>query len=108
MGENETRPQLFANVCGEWKPVSLIDATPVLEAAISTADIFREKLLAPITIRAKLPKYFRCRSRKRLTKLLMANKFDRRAAEEIAWFYNNSGCSYHDAWQSIWPGLMYR
>lgn len=108
MGEDETRPQLFANVCGEWKPVTLIDATPVLEAATSSAEISRETLLAPITIRAKLPKYFRCRSRKRLIKLLMANKFSRREAEEAAWIINSTGDSYHDAWQAIWPGLLYK
>ena len=32
MGEDEKRPQLYANVCGEWKPVTPIDVTPVLEA----------------------------------------------------------------------------
>lgn len=108
MGEDEKRPQLYANVCGEWKPVTLIDATPVLEVATWTAQISREALLAPITIRAKLPKYFRCRSRKRLIKLLMANKLSRREAEEAAWTIGNRGESYHDAWQRIWPQLLFK
>lgn len=107
MGEDEKRPQLYANVCGEWRPVTPIDATPVLEAATSSAQISREELLAPITIRAKLPKYFRCRSRKRLIKLLMANKLSRREAEGTAWIICNSGESYHDAWQRIWPQLLF-
>lgn len=59
-------------------------------------------------VRCKLPKYFRCRSRKRLIKLLMANKFSRREAEAAAWIINNTGDCYHDAWQAIWPGLMFR
>lgn len=108
MGEENARPQLFANVCGEWRPVTLIDATPVLEAAASTARTAAELLLAPIQIRAKLPKYFRCRSRKRLIKLLMANKLSRREAEAAAWIINNTGDSYHDAWQAIWPGLLFK
>lgn len=107
MGEDEPRPQLFANVCGEWKPVTPIDATPVLEAATSSAQISREALLAPITIRAKLPKYFRCRSRKRLIKLLMANKLSRREAEGAAWYFHDLGWSYHNAWQRIWPQLLF-
>ena len=108
MGEEEKQPQLYANVCGEWKPVKAIDATPVLESATSSAQISREALLAPITIRARLPKYFRCRSRKRLIKLLMANKFSRREAEGAAWYFHDLGWSYHDAWQAAWPGLMYK
>ena len=106
MGEDEKRPQLYANVCGEWKPVTLIDATPVLETASSWTDA-AELLTAPIRIRGKLPKYFRCRSRKRLIKLLMANKLSRREAEEAAWIINNTGESYHDAWQRIWPQLLF-
>lgn len=108
MGEDENRPQLFANVCGEWKPVTPIDATPVLDAATSYAEISPEALLAPITIRAKLPKYFRCRSRKRLIKLLMANNLSRWEAEGAAWYFHDLGWSYHDAWQAAWPGLMYK
>lgn len=108
MGEEEKQPQLYANVCGEWKPVTLIDATPVLEAAATQAESAAELLLAPIRIRGKLPKYFRCRSRKRLAKLLMANKFSRREAEAAAWSIRNTGESYHDAWQAIWPGLLFK
>ena len=108
MGEEEKQPQLYANVCGEWKPVTPICAMPILEAATSTADYFREAMLAPITIRAKLPKYFRCRSRKRLTKLLMANKFSRDEAERMARMVCGSGLSYRDAWQQIWPQLLYK
>ena len=108
MGEEESGLQLFANVCGEWKPVTPLDATPVLESAVACAEITSVPTIEPITIRAKLPKYFRCRSRKRLIKLLMANKFDRREAQEIAWICQMSGESYHDAWQAIWPGLMFR
>lgn len=107
MGEDETRPQLYANVCGEWRPVTPIDATPVLEASSSWTDA-AELLTAPIRIRGKLPKYFRCRSRKRLIKLLMANKLSRREAEEAAWYFHDLGWSYHDAWQAAWPGLMYK
>ena len=106
MGEDEKRPQLYANVCGEWKPVTPIDTTPVLEAASSWTDA-AELLAAPIRIRGKLPKYFRCRSRKRLIKLLMANKLSWREAEEVAWIINNTGESYHDAWQRIWPQLLF-
>lgn len=108
MGEDEKRPQLFANVCGEWKPVTPIDATPVLEAATSSAEISREALLAPITIRARLPKYFRCRSRKRLTKLLMANKLSRDEAGRIAQQVCSAGLSYQEAWQAIWPQLLFK
>ena len=108
MGEEEKQPQLYANVCGEWKPVTPICAMPILETATSTADYFREAMLAPITIRTKLPKYFRCRSRKRLTKLLMANKLSRREAEEAAWIIHDTGESYHDAWQAIWPSLLFK
>ena len=108
MGEEEKQPQLYANVCGEWKPVTPICAMPILETATSTADYFREAMLAPITIRAKLPKYFRCQSRKRLIKLLMANKFSRREAEGVAWYFHDLGWNYHDAWQAAWPGLLYK
>ena len=108
MGEDEKRPQLFANVCGDWKPVTLIDATPVLEAAATPAESIADLLSAPIRIRFRLPKYFRCRSRKRLIKLLMANKLSRREAEEIAWTIGNRGESYHNAWQRIWPQLLFK
>lgn len=107
MGEKANEMQLFANVCGEWKPLSRIDATPILEAASSPTEIFHDQFLSPITIRCRLPKYFRCRSRKRLIKLLMANKLDRAEAERIAWQVCASRMSYQDAWSQIWPHLIY-
>ena len=107
MGEEEKQPQLYANVCGEWKPVTTICAMPILDAAVSTADYFREAILAPITIRTKLPHYFCCRSRKRLIKLLMANKFSRDEAGRIAQQVCGLGLSYQAAWQQIWPQLLY-
>ena len=67
----------------------------------------RAQLLEPIRIRAGLPKYFRCRSRKRLTKLLMANKFSRDEAERMARQVCSMGLSYREAWRQIWPQLMY-
>lgn len=107
MGEEEKQSQLYANICGEWKPVTPICAMPIIEAASTWMDT-AEILAAPIRIRGKPPKYFRCQSRKRLAKLLMANKLSRREAEEIAWIIHDAGESYHDAWQTIWPGLLFK
>lgn len=61
-----------------------------------------------VTLTAECSKYFRCRSRKRLIKLLMANKFSRREAEGVAWYFHDLGWNYHDAWQAAWPGLLYK
>lgn len=60
----------------------------------------------PVVIKAKLPKYFRCGSRKRLIKLLMANKLSRDEAGRIAQQVCGSGLSYREAWRQIWPQLM--
>ena len=38
----------------------------------------------------------------------MANKLSRREAEETAWIINDTGESYQDAWQAIWPGLLFK
>lgn len=98
--ESKERPQLYANVCGEWKPVPPIDATPSLDAASSWVDVV-EVLAAPPRIRGKLPKYFRCRSRKRLKKLMMANKLSRDEAERIARQVCSAGLSYREAWRQL-------
>ena len=105
MGEDGKRPELFANVCGEWKPVRLIDATPILEAILPGDP--PQWVNAEISIKGKLPKHFRCRSRRRLIKLLMSDKLSRDEAVAIAQMFHNVGISYWDAWTLIWPELMF-
>ena len=58
-------------------------------------------------IETTIAKYFRCRSRKRLIKLLMANKLSRDKAGRIAQQVCESGLSYQAAWQQIWPQLFW-
>ena len=60
-----------------------------------------------VTLTAECSKYFRCRSRKRLIKLLMANKLSRDEAGRIARQVCSSGLSYREAWRQIWPQLMF-
>ena len=60
-----------------------------------------------VTLTAECSKYFRCRSRKRLIKLLMANKLSRDEAGRIARQVCSSGLSYREAWQQIWPQLLF-
>lgn len=57
-------------------------------------------------IEITIAKYFRCRSRKRLIKLLMANKLSRDEAGRIAQKVCGSGLSYQAAWQQIWQQLL--
>lgn len=99
-------PQLLVKVCGEWKPCSMISDTETL-AEVAIAEKFsRELIQKAITFEFRLPKYFRCSSRKRLIKLLMANKIDRDSAERMAWIVCASRMSYQEAWRQIWPQLI--
>lgn len=59
-----------------------------------------------VTLTAECSKYFRCGSRKRLKKLLMANKLSRDEAERMVRQVCGSGLSYREAWRQIWPQLM--
>lgn len=60
-----------------------------------------------VTLTAEYSKYFRCGSRKRLIKLLMANKLSRDEAGRIAQQVRGSGLSYREGWQQIWPQLLF-
>lgn len=104
MGENETpRPMMAAWIGGEWREIKPIDASLILDAAPGPALWPQET----ITLQAKLPKYFRCKSRKRLIKLLMANKMSRDEAVRLAWaVHDECYLSYSAAWVLFWPQLI--
>lgn len=54
--------------------------------------------LHPIEISLKLSKFFRCRSRKRLIKLLMSMRIERNKAALLAKKAHDNGWTYQNAW----------
>jgi len=106
MGEDNKGTRLYACIDGEWHELKLLDASAMAETVTNPPNFV--SLMHEITIRGKLrvPKYFRCRNRKRLKKLLMANKISRDEAERMAREVGSSGQSYSDAWWQIWPQLI--
>ncbi len=105
MGDEEKHGTLMCEIGGEWHEVRPIAATPILEAFLPGDP--PQWVNAEISIKGKLPKHFRCRSRRRLIKLLMSDKFSRDEAAAIAQMFHDCGISYRDAWTLIWPELMF-
>ena len=106
-GEETKEPTLYAYVGGEYHEVKPLYATPLIEAIDTQAEMI-DRLKVEIVGNMKTPKYFRCKSRKRFIKLLMANKFSKREAQwfaVVAWL---AGWTWEEAWWRTWPLLVYR
>lgn len=59
-----------------------------------------------ITVRFKIPKWFRCRSRKRFVKLMMAEGIKRNYAEWLAGVVRSWKIPYKEAWRNYaWQNL---
>lgn len=116
MGENTGLPEIVIGIfpdgsCFTFRPGDLEDYDPT-EYGYARDDPgppgdpglpWDQQFVLETTI----AKYFRCRSRKRLIKLLMANKLSRDKAVRIARQVRGSGLCYREAWQQIWPQLMF-
>lgn len=114
MGENNTLPEVVIAIlpdgnCYTFRPGDLQDYDPT-EYGYARDDpgppgdpglIADEQFVIETTI----AKYFRCRSRKRLKKLLMT-RYSRNAAERMVRQICSMGLIYREAWQQIWPQLM--
>ena len=106
MGE-ESEKKMYALIGGEYHEVKMLDATSVIEAVNAQAETI-ERLKAEICGRMKTPKYFRCKSRKRFVKLLMANKFSKREAQNMAAVAWIAGWTWEEAWWRTWPLCVFK
>lgn len=105
--ESKQESKLVAIIDGEYHEVKPLDATLLIEAIDAGAEIV-ERLKAEIVCNLKAPKYFRCKSRKRFIKLLMANKFSKREAQGFAVVARLAGWTWEEAWWRTWPLLVFR
>lgn len=105
--ESKQESKLVAIIDGEYHEVKPLDATPLIEAIDAGAEMI-DRLKAEIVGELKAPKYFRCKSRKRFIKLLMANKFSKREAQGFAVVARIAGWTWEEAWWRTWPLLVYR
>lgn len=105
--ESKQESKLFAIINGEYHEVKPLDATPLIEAIDAQEEII-DRLKAEIVCNLKASKYFRCKSRKRFIKLLMANKFSKREAQDIATVAYLACWTWEEAWWRTWPLLVYR
>lgn len=108
-GEENERPNVFASIGGNWKEIKPIDAVPCTFAD-EVEEVFEtlNRLKAEVAGSLKVPKYFRCKSRKRFIKLLMANKFSKREAQGMAAVVYLAGWTWEEAWWRTWPLLVFR
>ena len=108
MGEENEQPKIYAVIGGEYHEIKPLDATPLLEAIDAQGEMIN-RLKAEICVNLKTPKYFRCKSKKRFVKLLMANKFSKRDAVKIAdCIQEITGWSWEEAWWRTWPLLVFK
>ena len=105
--ESKQESKLVAIINGEYHEVKPLDATPLIEAIDAGAEMI-DRLKAEIVCNLKVPKYFRCKSRKRFIKLLMANKFSKREAQGFAVVAWLAWRSWEEAWWRTLPLLVYR
>lgn len=105
--ESKQESKLVAIINGEYHEVKPLDATLLIEAIDAGAEIV-DRLKAEIVCNLKVPKYFRCKSRKRFIKLLMANKFSKREAQGFAVVVRLAGWTWEEAWWRTWPLLVFR
>ena len=105
--ESKQESKLVAIIDGEYHEVKPLDATPLIEAIDKGAEMI-DRLKAEIVGNLKTPKYFRCKSRKRFIKLLMANKFSKREAQGMATVAYLAGWTWEEAWWRTWPLLVFR
>lgn len=105
--ESKQESKLVAIIDGEYHEVKPLDATSLIKAIDAQAEMI-DRLKAEIVGDLKAPKYFRCKSRKRFIKLLMANKFSKHEAQGMAAIVYLAGWSWEEAWWRTWPLLVYR
>ena len=105
--ESKQETKLVAFFDGEYHELKPLDATPLIEA-IDAQKKAIDRLMEEIVCGLKTPKYFRCKTKKRFIKLLMANKFSRREAERQAAAVHLAGWTWEEAWWRTWPLLVYR
>lgn len=107
MGEESKEVEFVACIGGEYKTIKKINAISILEAK-HEGELLVNTIANEARYKAnlKMPKYFRCKTKKRLIKLLMANKMSRNEAIEMADAY--SCLTYQGAWNVIWPYLLFR
>ena len=105
--ESKLESELVAIIDGEYHEMKPLDATPLIEAIDAQAETI-DRLKAEIVGKLKTPKYFRCKSRKRFVKLLMANKFSKREAQGMAAVVYIAGWTWEEAWWRTWPLLVFR
>ena len=105
--ESKQEPKLVAIIDGKYHEVKPLDATPLIEAIDAQAETI-DRLKAEIVGNMKTPKYFRCKTRKRFIKLLMANKFSKREAQGFAVVAWLAGWTWEEAWWRTWPLLVFR
>ena len=105
--ESKQELKLVAIIDGECHEVKPINAKPLIEAIDAQAEMI-DRLKAEIVCNMKTPKYFRCKSRKRFVKLLMANKFSKREAQGMAAVAYLAGWSWEETWWRTWPLLVFR
>ena len=102
MGERQpSEVILFYAKDGQWEKIENVKVFPEFHPkGVGITDLQAPPDLStmPMTISLKIHKSWRCKSRKRFTKLLMSKGIDRNNANEIVEIVRQSGLSYSDAW----------